>query len=50
MSKKHLINITKNAWTKIHAILESQNAKGMLFIAESGGCNGFNYKLDLLND
>ena len=50
MSKRHLINITKNAWTKIHSILELQNAKGMLFTAESGGCNGFNYKLNLIND
>lgn len=50
MSKKHLINITKNAWNKIHSILDSQNAKGFLFMADSGGCNGFSYKLDLLNN
>jgi iron-sulfur cluster assembly accessory protein len=50
MSKRHLINITKNAWTKIHSILELPNTKGMLFTAESGGCNGFNYKLNLIND
>jgi len=50
MSRKHLINITKNAWVKIHSILKSQNAKGMLFTAESGGCNGFNYKLDLIDE
>uniref|UniRef100_A0A6C0B5A0 Uncharacterized protein n=1 Tax=viral metagenome TaxID=1070528 RepID=A0A6C0B5A0_9ZZZZ len=50
MSRKHLINITKNAWVKIHSILKSQNAKGMLFTAESGGCNGFNYRLDLIDE
>ena len=50
MSKKHLINITKNAWNKIHSILELQNAKGMLFTAESGGCNGFNFDLRLIHE
>ena len=50
MSKRHLINITKNAWNKIHSILESQNAKVMLFTAESGWCSGFNYKLNLIDN
>ena len=50
MSKKQLINITKNAWNKINKIVESQNAIGFLFTAESGGCNGFNYKLELIDD
>ena len=49
MSKKPLINITKNAWTKINSIIKNQNASAFLFLAEGGGCNGFNYKLELIN-
>ena len=50
MSKKSVISITNMAWKKIISITQSQQAIGFLFFAESGGCNGFNYKLDLLND
>jgi iron-sulfur cluster assembly accessory protein len=46
---KNLINITPNAWSKINSILSKTNNKyGMLFTATSGGCNGFNYKLNNL--
>ena len=50
MSQKHLINITKNAWNKIHSIIQKQNATAFLFLADSGGCNGFNYKLQLIDN
>lgn len=50
MSKKSVISITNKAWKKMSSITKSQKAIGFLFIAESGGCNGFNYKLNLLNN
>ena len=31
-------------------IIKSQNAKGFLFSAVSGGCNGLNYNLELIKD
>ena len=43
------VQITKNAWTKIREILHVTNNKyGMIYSASSGGCNGFNFELDLL--
>jgi iron-sulfur cluster insertion protein len=43
------ITITKNAWSKINTIINKTNNKyGMIFGASSGGCNGFNYELTLL--
>ena len=47
---KPIIVITDNAWFKIRDILKkSQNDYGFLFYASSGGCNGFNYNLELLD-
>ena len=46
--KKSSIIVTNNAWNKIEEISKTQ--KGIfLFSATSGGCNGFNYKLNILN-
>ena len=48
---RNLINITKSAWSKINYIVKNTNEKqGMLFSAQGGGCNGFNYKLDIINN
>lgn len=48
---KSPINITKNAWGKIGSIIKkSENRNGFLFSASSGGCNGFNYNLNLIDD
>ena len=45
------IQITKNAWTKIREILHvTKNKYGMIYSASSGGCNGFNFELDLLTE
>lgn len=42
--------ITNKAWIKIRDILNnSKNEYGFLFYASSGGCNGFNYNLELLD-
>ena len=44
------ISITKNAWSKIkHIIQISHNNLGFIFSASSGGCNGFNFNLKLLD-
>lgn len=43
------ITITNNAWNKIISIIEKSNGKGMLFSAIGGGCNGFNYNLELID-
>ena len=47
---KQLINVTVPAWNKMTEISEkSNNQIGFLFTATTGGCNGFNYHLNLLN-
>ena len=44
------IRITNNAWSKMIDILKkSNNTYGFLYSASSGGCNGFNFNLDLLS-
>ena len=49
-NSKFPIVITNNAWDKIKNILDtSKNIYGFLFYASSGGCNGFNYNLELLD-
>jgi len=48
---KPIINITKNAWKKMEIILKQSNNKhGFIFGATSGGCNGFNFDLRLINE
>ena len=45
------IQITKNAWTKIREILHvTKNKYEMVYSASQGGCNGFNFELDLLTE
>jgi len=44
------ITITNNAWNKMIQISKTQKIEKFVFSATSGGCNGFNYKLDLLNN
>lgn len=45
------IHATKNAWNKMKYIMnKSKNNFGFIFYASSGGCNGFNFKLDLLTE
>ena len=47
---KSPIIITNNAWNKMINISKTQKINRFLFSATNGGCNGFNYKLNLLND
>ena len=42
------ITITDNAWKKILEISSKQNNNKFLFSAKSGGCNGFNYKFNII--
>ena len=43
--------ISNNAWDKIRDIIKKSNNKnGFLFYASSGGCNGFNYNLELIDE
>ena len=45
------IAVTKDAWIKMSSILnKSQNKYGFIYSASSGGCNGFNFVLELLNE
>ena len=44
------IQITQNAWRKMSNIIKlSKNKYGFIYSASSGGCNGFNFELNLLN-
>jgi len=43
------IHVTRNAWNKMsHIINLSKNKYGFIYSASSGGCNGFNFELNLL--
>ena len=47
---KPAIYVTQNAWKKMGDIIRiSKNTRGFFFHASSGGCNGFNFKLELLD-
>jgi len=44
------IQVTRSAWSKIKDIIQkSDNKYGFLYSCSSGGCNGFNFELDLLD-
>jgi iron-sulfur cluster assembly accessory protein len=47
---KYPITITNYAWDKMTEILKQKNKAYFIFSAASGGCNGFNYNLKLLDD
>ena len=47
---KNIINVTSNAWKKMNSIIaKSNNQHGFLFGVTSGGCNGFNFNLNLMD-
>ena len=46
---KNIINVTTSAWKKMGSIIQKSNNKnGFIFGANSGGCNGFNFDLRLI--
>lgn len=48
---KDIIKVTNSAWKKIDFIVKTANNKnGMLFSVQGGGCSGFNYKLNLIDE
>ena len=45
------IVVSKNAWKKMTEIIKQSNNKyGFVYSASSGGCNGFNFVLELLDE
>ena len=48
--KNFPIIVTDNAWNQIIKISKTQKTERFLFSAKSGGCNGFNYKLNLIDN
>ena len=46
---KNPISITDNAWNKMTYILKNNNY-AFLFSAKGGGCNGFNYTLNTIDE
>jgi iron-sulfur cluster insertion protein len=47
---KQLINITSKAIRQLKKIIDKNNTKGILFSVTSGGCNGFGYKFEPINN
>lgn len=48
---KQIVNVTKNAFKKMNSIMhKSNNNHGFLFGISSGGCNGFNFDLKLIQE
>jgi iron-sulfur cluster assembly accessory protein len=44
------ISVTQNAWRKMEDITKfSSNKLGFIYSVSSGGCNGFNFELNLLD-
>ena len=43
------ITITNNAWNKMTEIINKQKSYSFIFSVNSGGCNGFNYNLNLIS-
>lgn len=48
---KQIIQITKSAWNKMGSIMKkSNNQSGFIFGVTSGGCNGFNFDMKLIDE
>jgi len=47
---KNVVNVTKSAWNKMENIMNKSNNKlGFIFGVTSGGCNGFNFDLKIMD-
>jgi iron-sulfur cluster assembly accessory protein len=45
------IRVTQNAWRKMRDILlKSNNNLGFIYSASSGGCNGYNFELNIIQE
>ena len=49
INQNNILNVTHKAWGKINSILQQSNNNAMILNISSGGCNGFNYKLTILD-
>ena len=49
INQNNILNVTYKAWCKINSILQQSNNNAMILNISSGGCNGFNYKLTILD-
>ena len=47
--RKIPITITQQAWAKMTSIIQANNSYAFMFSAKGGGCNGFNYNLESLD-
>ena len=47
---KFPITISTSAWNKMTDILSKSNRYAFVFFASGGGCNGFNYKLESIDE
>ena len=47
---KSIINVTNNAWKKIGLICKKSKNNNFIFSVTSGGCNEFNFNLNLLKN
>uniref|UniRef100_A0A6C0F8S2 Core domain-containing protein n=1 Tax=viral metagenome TaxID=1070528 RepID=A0A6C0F8S2_9ZZZZ len=43
------LSITKRAWSKMKDVIKKEKSESFMLSAISGGCNGFNYDLKLIN-
>ena len=48
-AKSYSITITNAAWNKMDDIVKKKEDSRFLFSASSGGCNGYNYGLHLID-
>jgi len=48
--KKFPINVSSTAWDKMAHVLDKSNNSAFLFFATGGGCNGFNYNLEVIDE
>ena len=46
---KHLISVSKMAIRQLKHILHTTNTRAIYFGLDSGGCNGFEYKIEVTN-
>ncbi len=49
-SSKSIINVSENAWTQINSILTKTQSPAFLLSAQGGGCNGFSYDFQIVNN
>ena len=45
-----MITITRLAKNQLKKLVNKNNSKALYFYLQGGGCNGFNYKFDILED